>query len=80
MSQTTAKGHRSQPANKLEGLWDELLSRQPERVQTVYRALEQPEREAVIAHLQRMVAEPGWQPEQRVSAQAAIQALENLAE
>jgi hypothetical protein len=80
MSQIIGKGHRSQPANKIEAIWDELLSRQPERVLAVYRALEQPEREAVIAHLQRMVAEPGWQPEQRASAQAAIRALKNLAE
>ncbi len=77
--QTTGKQPHSQPSHKLEALWDDLLSRQPERVQEAYLQLDPPEREAVVAHLQRMLAEPGWQAEQRASAKAAIQALERLA-
>ncbi len=69
----------SQPSHQLEAIWDNLLSRQPERVQRAYLQLELTQRKAIIAHLQRMVAEPGWQAEQRASARAALQALENLA-
>ena len=75
MTQTTGKRHRRQSLNKLEALWDELLSRQPERVQAAYTTLEASEQEAVYAHLQRMADEPGWQPEQRASARAALQVL-----
>ncbi len=80
MTQTTGKRPHSQPGRKLEALWDDLLSQQPEKVQAAYHALAKTEQQAVIRHLKRMVAEPGWQPEQRSSAQAALQALDNLAE
>ncbi len=80
MSLTPEKQLDRQPSHKLEALWDDLLSRQTERVQEAYLRLDMPEREAVFAHLQRMLAEPGWQAEQRASAKAAIQALERLAQ
>lgn len=60
---------------KLEGLWERLLSRQPEEVRTAFLSLSTREQEAVLAHLGRMVTEPGWHPEQRTSAQAALDAL-----
>ncbi len=80
VTETTGKQPHHQPSYKLEGLWDDLLSRQPKKVQAAYLQLEMPERKAVTAHLQRMVDEPGWQPEQRASAKAALQALERLAQ
>ncbi len=76
---TPGKQLDRQPSHKLEALWDDLLSRQTERVQQAYLRLDMPEREAVFAHLQRMLTEPGWQAEQRASAKAAIHALERLA-
>jgi hypothetical protein len=79
MSRTTGKALHSLPTNKLETLWNDLLSRQPDRIRTAYASLETSERKAVFTHLQRMAAEPGWQPEQRASAMAALQALENQA-
>ncbi len=78
MTRTTGKGPRRQPHSKLEALWDDLLSRQPERVKAAFAGLEATDRQAILAHLKRMVAEPGWQPEQRTSAQAALQALKDL--
>jgi hypothetical protein len=77
MRPTIGKTHHSQQANKLEALWDDLLSRQPERVQAAYTSLETSERQAVYSHLRHMARDPGWQPEQRASARAALQALEN---
>ncbi len=80
MSRITGKASRHQQPNKLEELWEDLLSGQPEKVRVAYAALETSERKAVLAHLQRMSTEPGWQPEQRLSAKAALVALENQAE
>lgn len=60
----------------LEALWENLLSRQPELVQAAFASLDADERQAVLAHLQRMAAEPGWHPEQRKSATAALLALQ----
>jgi hypothetical protein len=79
VTRTTGKALRSRSSNKLETLWDDLLSRQPERVRAAYTSMKTSEQKAVVAHLQRMVDEPGWQPEQRSSALAALKALENQA-
>jgi len=65
----------NQYTNPLEILWDNLLSRQPDLVRDAYLSLSPEEQGTVIAHLQRMVQEPGWQTEQQVSAQAALLAL-----
>jgi hypothetical protein len=56
----------------LEILWDNLLSRQPERILAAYATLNEAERTAVTNHLQRMASQPGWHPEQQCSARAAI--------
>jgi hypothetical protein len=62
-------------SDALESLWEQLLSRQAEQVQRAYLDLAPFERQAVLAHLQRMSQEPGWHPEQRKSAEFALQAL-----
>ena len=79
MRQTTGKAHRRQPSKKLEVLWDDLLSRQPGKIRAAYKLLNSSEQKAILAHLQRMVDESGWQHEQRLSAQAALTALMNQA-
>ena len=61
----------------LEILWDGLLSREPERIRAAYNGLSQAEQGVVLAHLRRMASEPDWQPEQRLSAQAALDCLVN---
>jgi hypothetical protein len=63
-------------SDELAQLWDRILSREPETVRAAFAALSAVEAEAVRTHLQRMVSEPDWHPEQRVSAQAALTALE----
>lgn len=62
----------------IEDLWDGLLSRQPELVRAAFSSLDLAERAAVLAHLRRIVSEAGWHPEQRLSAQAALDALEGF--
>jgi hypothetical protein len=61
----------------LEDLWDDLLSRQPKQVRSAFAALDLSDQKMVLAHLERMARETGWQPEQRASAVAALKALEN---
>ena len=58
-----------------EVLWHNLLSRQPERVLTAFQALSNDEQQVVLSHLQRMSNEDGWHSEQRASARAALEAL-----
>jgi hypothetical protein len=62
----------------LESLWNDLLSRQPERIWEAFNSLDAANKQIVLAHLQNMVSESGWQAEQRVSAKAALQALQHL--
>jgi hypothetical protein len=62
-------------SDSLEVLWDQLLSRQAGQIQQAFRSLSPADRQEVLAHLQRMSDELGWHPEQRLSAQAALDAL-----
>jgi hypothetical protein len=62
---------------QLELLWNDLLSCQTELIREAFEALDSPSQKIVIDHLQKMANESGWQPEQRASANAALQALEN---
>jgi hypothetical protein len=59
----------------VEQLWDNLLSRRPESVRLAFATLDGDEQDLVLAHLNKMVNDPGWHPEQRLSAQAALAAL-----
>lgn len=63
---------------EFEDVWEVLLSRQPERVRKVFARLDENERRVVRAHLLRMTTEPGWHPEQVISAQAALDALSTV--
>jgi len=67
-----------EPGNSLETVWDGLLSRLPEQVQASYASLDEMEKKAVLDHLERMVSEVGWHPEQRLSAQVALEALNRI--
>lgn len=61
----------------LEELWDNLLSRENDKISRAFRSLSEQEKQAVHAHLVRMATEEGWHPEQKISAEAAIRAIEN---
>jgi hypothetical protein len=58
-----------------EYLWETLLSREPDRILLAYESLQPDQKIAILEHLQKMVSESGWQPEQRNSAQAALDAV-----
>ena len=59
----------------LEKAWDDLLSRDPDRIVNRYDSLDTESRKTVLAHLQKMVSEDGWHPEQVASAQSALVAI-----
>jgi len=61
--------------SSLEEFWEEILSRQPARISTVYTSISIDEKESVLDHLHKMASEPGWHAEQRISAQAALDEL-----
>jgi len=61
----------------LEILWDGLLSRDEKRITYVFQLLDKPSQLEVINHLNRMVSEEGWHPEQVLSAQAALNTIES---
>ncbi|MEN8241873.1 MAG: hypothetical protein ABFS17_08125 [Chloroflexota bacterium] len=62
-------------SNPFELFWTEILSREAERVLAAFSPLPEDEKEYVSAHLQRMVSEEGWHPEQVISARAALEAI-----
>jgi hypothetical protein len=63
------------PVFPFEELWERLLSGEPGQIREAFALLGADEQAAVFAHLERMVSEEGWQPGQRASAQAALEAL-----
>ena len=62
-------------ADRIEAFWEEILSRQQERIHKAFAPLSPEEKIAVFNHLKLMVSEPNWHPEQVVSASQALNAL-----
>lgn len=61
--------------DRLEYLWDRILSGHVVKIREAFYSLDEEKQRAVLTHLQRMVAEDGWQPEQQASARAAIEVI-----
>ena len=59
-----------------ERFWAEILSADSARIHRVFDRLSADDAPSVIAHLERMATENGWQPAQRERALAALRALE----
>lgn len=68
----------SDPEAKFENIWEDLLSRLPQRTWQAFTTLDSDQQQVVVNHLKRMVEEEGWHPEQRKSAQAALEAITNF--
>lgn len=62
----------------LEIFWDDMLSRDPQKITAAFKLLTKEDRQLVKVHLERMINEVGWHSEQRDSARAALKALEEL--
>lgn len=61
----------------LEQTWDGILSRDVERIDSVYKGLGEENQKVVLSHLHKMAEEEGWHPEQVKSARFALEVLEN---
>jgi hypothetical protein len=61
-----------------ELFWTAMLSRDPARIRAAWESLDRAEQAAVRAHLQRMATEAGWTEPQRLSAQKALDALDDF--
>ncbi len=59
-------------AASLEQFWSDVLSETPERVTPQLAALDEVDRQAILLHLRRMAAEPGWSQGQRRRAAVAL--------
>lgn len=57
----------------LEQVWDDLLSRDPEKIRARFATLDRQNQTTVLAHLARMTSEPGWHAEQVASAALALE-------
>jgi hypothetical protein len=64
----------------LERIWESLLSREDCEIVSTFKSLDDSSKREVISHLNRMVTEPGWHPEQVKSARAALKALSETTE
>ena len=64
----------------LEQTWNNILSRDPQKIVKTYKALDTANQRIVFDHLKKMVSESGWQVEQIKSAQAALQAIQSDSE
>jgi hypothetical protein len=64
--------------NSIEKLWDNLLSRDTELIQKTFKQLDKKEQNEILNHLVKITTKPGWHLEQKRSAQAAIEAINNL--
>ena len=57
--------------------WSNILSRDAEKIRTTWESLADDEKSAVYHHLMDMVTEDDWTEPQRISAQAALDALKD---
>jgi glycine betaine/choline ABC-type transport system substrate-binding protein len=59
----------------VELFWESLLSRHPDQIQAAFNSVDKTTQAQVLEHLQQMVTEEGWHPEQVLSAQTALEIL-----
>ena len=64
----------------LATVWDNLLSRDTNRILATFTSLSSTEQAAVLSHLQRMATETGWHSEQVISARTALQVIGEIKE
>ncbi len=65
------------PREDLDGFWETLLGRDPEKIRALWKDLDIPEQESIRAHLERMAFEDGWTMSQRLSAHTALEAIKD---
>lgn len=61
-----------------EIFWENLLSREPEKIKAAWHMLPAEYRKDIRDHLVSMVTELDWHPEQVKSAEAALNVIDTL--
>lgn len=61
-----------------ENPWEDILSRNPEKIKTAYGNLSEEEQKDVSSHLKKMSTESGWHKEQKISADTALEVILNI--
>lgn len=64
----------------IERFWEEILSRDSQRIKLAFDDLTRGEQEQVALHLQTMSTESGWHAGQRISAEAALEVISKIIE
>ena len=59
----------------IEIIWEGILSRDEQQIRQAFETLEEESQREIIAHLRVMTSKEGWHPEQRISAQTALDIL-----
>jgi len=60
----------------MEELWNNILSRNPNKIISTYSILSEQDKINVLNHLTKMVTEDGWQPGQILSADTALKIID----
>ena len=58
-----------------ENIWENILSREEDVIKLTFKDLSEEEKGYILGHLNKMVSEDGWQPEQIASASFALEVL-----
>jgi hypothetical protein len=61
-----------------EDFWGNILSRDADLIRPEIDRVSNDERTRIINHLQKMVSEPGWHEEQKISARYALDVILNV--
>jgi len=61
----------------LDKFWEAILSEDPDRIQRAWSTLSRSDQQAVLAHLEAMSDQEGWQPAQLQAARAALHLLQS---
>jgi hypothetical protein len=62
----------------LDQFWGDLLSRDPILIRNTFVRISKTDQGNVCRHLEKMANEKGWHPEQKKSAQVALDVIINL--
>ena len=62
-------------AQFLEDTWDKLLSRDQFLIRLTFSSLDKASQDVVRDHLLKMSCDPGWHPEQVLSALSALKVI-----
>jgi len=62
----------------LEEIWENILCKDSERIRSAINSLDSADKKEIILHLEKMAHEEGWHPEQKSSAEYALNILKEM--